>query len=268
MLNFPLIGVLILFVPLAALATSIGIGGGAFFVPVLLFVGFDFFQATSMSLVMITTASLSASYVFLRSGLIDPLLLLLIGPVAALASLGAGYGSSVFPEHGLQLAFVVLLLLVSWRMARSGRSARSKDGGLAPRPGPMRFTRERAGEHYEVSVPLALVAAAAAGTASGLFGIGGGLVLVPVMTLAFGLPIRVAVANSSLLVGITACFGATGHALSGHLPVLPALLASSAVVIGGQIGARITIGTRPEVLRRLFAALAFVFAITLAYESF
>ncbi len=124
--------------------------------------------------------------------------------------------------------------------------------------------RERGGESYVISIPAALGAASAAGLAAGLLGIGGGLVLVPVMTLLFGIPMRVAVANSSLLVGITAIFGASGHALSGHLEPLPALLASIAVVIGGQIGARVTVRARPELLKRVFAVLALLFAGALA----
>ena len=158
-------------------------------------------------------------------------------------------------------------LAVSWKMGRPAKRTAGPAAPVASKRRPGSFPRERAGEHYTIYLPLAFATAGAAGIASGLFGIGGGLVLVPVMTLAFGIPIRIAVANSSVLVGITALFGATGHAVSGHLPVLPALLATTSVVIGGQIGARVTIGARPERLKRLFAALAFLFAIALAYNS-
>ena len=57
-------------------------------------------------------------------------------------------------------------------------------------------------------LPAGLAASLVAGAVSGLLGVGGGFLKVPVMVLAMRVPVRAAVCTSSFMIGVTACAGA------------------------------------------------------------
>ena len=73
------------------------------------------------------------------------------------------------------------------------------------------------------------------GCMSGLFGIGGGSILVPAMLILFLFPPHVAVATSMFLVFLTALVNSASHITLGHVPWLYTL----PVIVGGYFGAKI-----------------------------
>jgi uncharacterized membrane protein YfcA len=109
-------------------------------------------------------------------------------------------------------------------------------------------------------MPVALVASVVAGNISGLLGIGGGIVKVPVLVTWCGVPMRAAAATSSFMLGVTATSSAVIYYARGE--VVPALAA--AAVLGVQVGTRagLVIGGRTDTkwLRLLMIAMLFVFA--------
>ena len=91
-----------------------------------------------------------------------------------------------------------------------------------------------------------------AGLASGMVGVGGGILKVPMMVLLFGIPMDIAVGSSALMVGITAAGGFAGHVTSGHWDWRASLLLAIAVFAGGQIGSRISVGLDKKKLKKGF----------------
>lgn len=237
--------------PLSAVFAGLGIGGGAFFVPLFLAMGYGFVEATGASLTLIAVLSLSASVVYLRAGAVDPLLILVMEPGSALAALLAGYMAHMIPGYWLRGLFVLVLLPTAWRMFRA-RSAPPRSAGAPPRRR-LSLISTRGGHTYAIHVPTAVAASLVAGALSGLLGIGGGLVKVPAMTLLLGAPMHVAVASSALMIGVTAAFGVGGHALGGELPVTPALVGALSVAVGARVGARYAMRLPQRTLRRVFA---------------
>lgn len=100
-----------------------------------------------------------------------------------------------------------------------------------------------------------LVAAAiglVGGIASGLFGVGGGIVMVPAMMYALGQPIKVAVGTSLAVIVPTAMIGAYKHWGQGHVHWPTMLALAPMAIVGGYTGAWLTMSISSEGLKRAF----------------
>jgi uncharacterized membrane protein YfcA len=98
-----------------------------------------------------------------------------------------------------------------------------------------------------------------AGNVSGLLGIGGGVITVPLVHLAMTAPLRVATATSNYIIGITGAAGAYAYLLRGDVDPRLAAPVVLGVVAGAALGARIGQSLRTTWLVLLFSAvLAYV----------
>ena len=105
-------------------------------------------------------------------------------------------------------------------------------------------------------LPLAMAASLGAGVLSTLIGVGGGIVVVPVLNSWCGVPLRAAAATSAMLIGITAVPGVIGHYQAGHL-TLPALAAAAVlgVLAGSRGGLWLSTHTPVRAMKILLAAI-------------
>ena len=103
-----------------------------------------------------------------------------------------------------------------------------------------------------MNLALALPVSFAAGLASGMVGVGGGILKVPMMVLLFGIPIDIAVGSSALMVGVTAAGGFAGHLANSHWDWRTSLVLAVAVFAGGQIGSRVSVGIDKKKLKKGF----------------
>ncbi|MGH4031780.1 sulfite exporter TauE/SafE family protein [Actinomycetota bacterium Odt1-20B] len=144
-------------------------------------------------------------------------------------------------------------------------SAASADAEDTPRTAPSRTTPTAAARHRR----LAAIAAAATGVGllTGFFGVGGGFVVVPALTLVLGMEMPAAVGTSLIVILINS---ATAFALRAGdaVPALP-LLASFAVcaALGSWLGNRIAGRLHPRTLSTAFASLVTVLAVSMAVTS-
>lgn len=115
-------------------------------------------------------------------------------------------------------------------------------------------------------IVLALALGLAAGVMSGLFGVGGGILFVPVLV-ALGLGQIEAAATSLLAVIPTAGVGAWRQTRYGNLRLRPALIVGAASIIGVELGVQIATSVPEHVLRRLFGVLLVVVAAQLAWRT-
>jgi uncharacterized membrane protein YfcA len=129
--------------------------------------------------------------------------------------------------------------------------------------------RRRLGE-YEyclnlfVIVPIMILA----GFVAGMLGVGGGLIKVPAVVLLGGVPMKIAVGSSSLMVGITALTGLLGHVLVGHFEPKSALVLAIAVFLGAQLGARIGVRIDKKRHKKYFGFLLVFIAAWMVYMAF
>ena len=105
------------------------------------------------------------------------------------------------------------------------------------------------------------------GFLSGMFGVGGGFILVPAMIYLLGMPTRVVVGTSLFQIIFVTAFSTLMHALNHHsVDILLALLLIIGGVIGAQIGARVGIRLKAEQLRILLALLVLAVAGKIALD--
>jgi uncharacterized protein len=104
-------------------------------------------------------------------------------------------------------------------------------------------------------LPRLLVIGLVAGLFSALFGVGGGIVIVPLLILVAGLPPHVATATSLAAIGITAAAGATRYGIEGHIHYGHALLVGLPAAAGAVVGTGLAQRLRARPLSLAFAAL-------------
>lgn len=107
----------------------------------------------------------------------------------------------------------------------------------------------------------------AGGFASGLFGVGGGVIFVPFLILLLGFDSHLAVGTSLAAIVPTALAGTLRHAAAGSVDWKGALLLALFAVAGAWIGAGLSLRLDVQFLRKLFALFLGVVAFRLFFES-
>ena len=227
-------------VGVGVLGTMVGVGGGFLLVPALLIIAPDADPAmiTSISLTAVALNGLSATigYRRRRQDLRTGVILVAFGvPAAVLGAL-----VTRITERGtFEIVFGVMLvagaIYLAWQglhlaaaMAASGR-------------GRSRRIVDRGGRvfAYRVNEPLAAGIAPVASFVAAFFGVGGGIIHVPVMILALRIPSAIAVATSQLELMVASAAAVAVHlafSLGEGGPWLQALIVGGGSVAGAQIG--------------------------------
>ncbi len=240
-----------IFIFLAAVSAMLGVGGGILYVPTLVLFGHDMHWAVTASLATILAGSVSASTVYLSRKEPDLALAAVLElPTMAMSFLG-GVISSHAPGRLLQAVLGVVLVAGSYSMWKNrklfeGRTEAGKWGTWTRRHGEMT---------YHVWLPGVLPAVGAVGFLSGLVGVTGGFMKVPIMVLLCGVPMHTAVATSTVMVVFTATAGLVGHVTQEAVDWLQLLPLAAGVVVGGQLGSRYVRRVESATLRKVFAAL-------------
>ncbi|AKK11822.1 sulfite exporter TauE/SafE family protein [Corynebacterium uterequi] len=246
---------------------ALGAGGGILSVPILVYLlNQDPHAATAESLVIVgltALASMSSPRRWADIHFRD-------GSVFALISIvGAVAGSRVspfVPAQWLMGSFCVLLAVVGVVMARVGWSARrqqhSPHAGCLPQP-------EASTRPTQRSWVRICTAATATGFLTGFFGVGGGFIVVPILTLVLGMAMRTASATSLVVMAITAASGLLARVGTGvDVDWLVTLTFAAASMCGGMFGGPLTRKARGYQLTLAFAVLLLGVATATAVETF
>jgi len=254
--------VLILIPAIAVLMTMTGRGGGNFYVPLLVGSGVPMHEAatTAQFILMITAGA--AILLFHKQRTVDWKLALVIDPPTDVMALLGGYLSGYVGGTELKLVTAGLLVLAGFCMLAG---VKDRDTPLRKRFG---FWRRKFGdENYTVNLWLALPITAAAGLAAGAVGISGGSFKVPLMVMACGVPMRIAVGTSSAMVAATAMMGFVGHAARGHFNPYWAVPMACLAAAGGVIGSRFALKSKPGSLKKLFAITTLAAAVFMGFNA-
>jgi len=260
-----------LLVPIAfvvgIIAAMTGVGGGVFIVPLLTLV-YNFLprQAIGTSLVMIIFTSLSSAIGYWRQRRID----YKIGSILTLttvpgALLGA-YLTSVIDEKLLGLIFGIFLIFVSLRMAFQSNVHLIQIPKLGKIWHRKIVDSEGATFEYDADVILGLVLSFFGGLSSGLLGIGGGALLVPILHLTMDLPMHVTVATSMFIMVFTSISGAATHFSLGNVQIYHAVFLCIGVIFGAQLGTYFSKKISGKGLRRIFGVVLFLVSLRMILE--
>ncbi len=253
------------------LGSALGIGGGVFTVPLLtLAFGLPIHQAIGVSLVAIAAASSAVASVNVERGLTNLRLGIVFETTMALGSLFSALIASRLPGGILRTAFALALLPISFSMFLRGRSAlrAGPPPDLLPE-GPASsfdsgFFDHSTGGRRSYSVKNVLPASFLSffgGGLSGLLGLGGGVVQVPVMTMLCGVPMKAAAATSNFMIGVSAAASAFIYYRKGHIPVEACGVMVVGVLVGSFAGMTLLYKARSERLQMVFAAAMLIIAL-------
>ena len=217
------------------LGSMVGVGGGIIISPALTFLGHSPPQVASTSLFAVSSTSISSTLAYSKSKKIQYML----GINMALLSIpGAIIGSffSVGIDPG---SFKILLAIV---LIGTGVYLIYKKSILAGNSLSFQNLWARI---------LFFSSAFVAGIISSLFGIGGGVVFVPLMIMILGLTMYLAAPTSQFILMITSLVGLSTHIILGNPQYVPAILLSIGAFAGAQIGSRLSTKLSEQKLRLL-----------------
>ncbi len=244
--------------------SMLGQGGGTLYTPLQVWLGTGFHVAATTSLFLIMVTSLSATIVFRKAKRVDWPLALVLESVTTCGGFAGGFYSGRFSGAFLSLVFAGVVAFASFFMLRDFNLSRDCGEG---RPGPLIWRRRLGEKSYCVNLGIALPVSFAAGVMSGLIGVGGGILKVPLMVLLLGIPMEIAVGCSAFMVGITALGGFFGHVLSGHWDWKTSLILAVIVFAGAQIGARKSIGIDKKKIKKGFGWFLLIIAAGMIFHS-
>ncbi len=161
----------------------------------------------------------------------------------------------------------VLLGLFSFFLLINGAHLAFSDirEGCYDVPWGRRFCVERivAGERVMVNWLLALPIAIVSGFFGGMVGLGGGIVMLPLMVVILRFPIKVAIATSSFLAFATGIGGFASRLSHTVIPWSFTLFAALMAAVGSTIGARWTVQSHAKRIRRLLGLFFVAIAVVL-----
>lgn len=230
-----------------AVGLSLGLtgGGGSLFALPLLVYALHTGTATAAAL-SLTAVGLSAALgAVLQRRAVQGRAGLIFAAGGMLCTPAGAWLNHRLPPESVLTGFALLLLLAAWRMWR-GQSGAALTAGPCQPGGKRLLTR--------ACVLRLLSGGAAAGLLSGLFGVGGGFIIVPVLVLVTGSPIHRAIATSLLIIALISAAGVAAHFWYGTvLPMPLSALFTGGALAGMFTGSAVRSRLSPERLRQIFA---------------
>lgn len=244
---------------LAALISSLfGQGGGVLYTPIQVATGIPFHQAAATSLFLIMVMSFSATLVFSHAHKINWKMALALEAPTIIGSFLGGFLSYWISESALLLLLTTLLAVASYFLIRPpAQKTRAAHQGKSALVWDFAWN----GEVYQLNLVLMLPTMFTVGALTSMTGIGGGILKVPIMVLLFSIPMSVAVGSSAFMVGLTATAGLLGHAAVGHWDWRSSLVLAIPILIGGQIGSRLSLRLGVGKMTRWFGVFLLLIAV-------
>ncbi len=245
---------LILGLVIGSLLGLLGGGGSILAVPALVYgVNQPLAAAVPTSLLVVGISSAAAVLPRLRQ--VQWRLAAIFGVTGAAAAFGGAAVNRLLNPAIVLLGFAAVMVVAALRMLRSSDDV----GGSCALPG--------GGVNWRSCLPKAAAAGVVVGFLTGLFGVGGGFLIIPALTLLLGLPMATAVATSLIVIVINSAAGFTAHLSDASINVGIAAAFTGAAVLGSLTAGRLAPRLPGERLRRWFAYLvlavaAFVIAQT------
>lgn len=238
----------------------LGVGGGVFWVPFLvLVVGLSPLEAVGISLFCVIGTSIAGSQKGVEEERTHVPLALHLEPLMVLGAVGSSVLAHRVSDAALLTGFALLLMVIAVVFFVVGRPAHVKGTHEAATPswrqGRLQCPEEGTVD-YVVQRPFRLMTFVfGTGCATGFFGIGGGVLNVPWMTLMSKVPLRAAAATSTFTMAMTGAAASMVHFAHGSIAAEYVAAALLGVLPGGRLGERL-LGTLPEKwIRWIFSSL-------------
>jgi len=215
----------------------VGAGGAMLSVPILINIfGFTPHHATTAALAIVFLAALAGAIPKMRAKEILYRDALVIWGIGLITNLGFSSISESFSNTFIKVGFALILVVAGASMVRP----------------PLTLV------HTRIPVSILIVISLVIGSMTGIFGIGGGFLAIPVLVLFFGTPERVASGTSLLIISLNSVTALLArYAVWNEVQwSIPATMAISAVIVATLASRRARVAS-PALLRKAFALLLF-----------
>lgn len=225
-----------------------GIGGGTVMTPaVQVLLGAPPIVALATPLPVIFPTAITGAWTYRQGGQLDERAAAwIVGP----GIVGAVAGAALTDVIDTHLLLIVTALLLA-------REAISTLRGVS--------RSEAEGEPFRGTPPQLAGVGLAAGFVSGLLGVGGGIIMVPLLVGILEMPLKRALGTSLLAIVVLVIPGTIVHTALGHIDWAIFAALTVGAVPGARIGARLALGTRERTLRLLVGS--FLLVVALAYGA-
>jgi uncharacterized membrane protein YfcA len=225
----------------------LGGGGAILAVPGLVYLlGVDPHAAVAASLAIVAVGAATGLLAHARHGRVAWITALQLGLTGIIGSLAGTWLGRMVAGDRLLALLGLFMLLAAWLMVR--RPTPNAEGAATPRW-------------------LAPLLGLGLGLLTGFFGVGGGFLIVPALTLGLGLPIRLAIGTSLAVITVNSLAGVAGYSGGGIIDWPLTFLVSLGAVGGALAGSRLAVVVPERQLRRGFAGLVAGIAVFLVYRN-
>ncbi|MFE3442701.1 sulfite exporter TauE/SafE family protein [Nocardia sp. NPDC059180] len=224
----------------------LGGGGSILAVPALVYgIGLDIEQAIPISLIVVGSSAAVGALPKIRARLVEWRLAVIFAAAGLPATFAGSAIGRLLPQSVLLIGFASVMVLAAVRMLRDTESI-----GMACK-------RTDSGIDWRRCVSRSIPAGFGVGLLTGLFGVGGGFLIVPALVLMLGVHMPVAVGTSLAIIVANTASGLVAHLGAGDIDwALTGVFAGAAIIgslIAGHLGTRMDTGR----LQRWFAFLVF-----------
>ncbi len=235
------------------LAGLLGIGGGTILVPFLVALHYSPVQAVGSSSLAILLTSISGTIQNYRMGVLQWRRILPLGIPAVLMAQAGSFTADWLPARALLAAFGFLLLINIYliglrRNISSLESQASQSGTFSP-------------------MAAQLLTGGSAGLLAGLFGVGGGVIMVPLQILLLRESLKSSIQTSLGVIPLTALSATLGHAIAGNVVVRVGFLVGLGGLISAQLSTRLLPRLPDAIVSVIFRTLLILLALYVFWQA-
>lgn len=256
------------------LGSLLGLGGGIIVVPVLtLLLGVEIHYAIGASLIAVIATSSGAGSSYVRQHIANVRLAMFMELATTGGAILGAFAAGMISAKWLYMLFGLLMVFTAYLMLRhnEGKERPVLPDALADKlklHGAFHDHATGKDVQYRVCRSRAGFAVSGiAGIISGLLGVGGGIIKVPMMTLAMNVPIKAATATSNFIIGATAAASAGVYFARGDVNPSIAGPVAMGVLVGAMTGSKLQKRIKSGTIRRAFSIVVVIVAVQMLLKG-
>lgn len=268
---FAFIAILLFGIFSGALGAMLGLGGGVlmivFFILVL---NMPAHQAVALSLLAVIASSSVGGSVYVKNHLTNIRLSLSLETFAVTGAISGAIIALIMPTIFTEILLGLVLAYAAFVMLKSPKSevvVTERKGIIVPCAEYYDQSERRIVKYCPARMGIGYLISLFGGWISGVVGIGGGVIMMPVLNLVMKVPMRAAAATSNFMVGVTAAASAFVYFNRGYLELYATIPTVLGIMAGAYIGTVFLGRTRSLTLKRLLGGVLTFVAILLVLKA-
>ena len=247
------------------IGSLLGLGGGIILVPALtILFNIPIHEAIGVSFIGVLVISSSSSLVYIKNRITDMRLSSILELGAVTGSIIGAYTALLIESNILSTIFGIVLGYIAIDMYRKLKKNSVNNNRELESGDEREYFDESTNETIRYSVTRekeGTILSVIGGVFAGLLGLGGGAIFVPIMNRIMKVPIKVAIATSSFMIGITSLVGALIFFNNGFIDVTIASPIILGIFFGAQIGSRVNKVIDKKILTNIFCLVLIYIAL-------